>query len=83
MLNAISFIHAKYHDENVEKLYHLLCGDEKKRAKWPWIKVMEMKLKLINGAKLGEMQLVMESQIPSKTLNEKLRLLTNDISYLL
>lgn len=36
MLNAISFIHAKYHDENVEKLYHLLCGDEKKRAKWPW-----------------------------------------------
>jgi hypothetical protein len=42
-----------------------------------------MELKLINGAKLGEMQLGMESKIASKTLKEKLRLLTNDISYLL
>lgn len=26
MLGAIGFIHSKYHDESVEKLYHLLCG---------------------------------------------------------
>ncbi len=30
LLGGINFIHSKFHDEDVEKLYHLLCGDQKK-----------------------------------------------------
>jgi len=31
MLSAINFIHEKHHDEDVEKLYHLLCGDQQQQ----------------------------------------------------